>query len=110
MESGKPLDFMKAGKYDAAIVSDYDYCGGILATAAGIPSIMSFTATNIMYSQTQHIGLPNPSSCVSGEQIRGSQKMIPTLLLLVLTSKIDKLITRNLKLTARRKENMYWGV
>ena len=68
LDSGNPLEFMKSGHYDAAIVSDYSYCGAILATAAGIPTIMSYTATNIMYSQSLHIGLPNPTSCVSGKR------------------------------------------
>ena len=51
---------MKKGKYDAALVSDYDHFGYIFARAAGIQKVMGYVPTTIVYGQAIRIGLPSP--------------------------------------------------
>ncbi|CAL2032675.1 unnamed protein product [Caenorhabditis brenneri] len=62
IEDKELLDFLKTGKYDIGLSSDYDPCGNILMTAAGIPSIGSLLPTPIFLPNIVSAGLPTVAS------------------------------------------------
>ncbi|KAK6751068.1 hypothetical protein RB195_002814 [Necator americanus] len=66
LASGEPASFLRRKKYDIGITSDYDFCGYILFHQAGINTVASFTATNLLSHQAFSLGLPSPASCVTG--------------------------------------------
>ena len=67
LQSGVPLAFLHEGKYDVMLASQYEYCGVILAKAAGINSVIGYTATNILPTQAISTGLPNSPNWITSE-------------------------------------------
>ncbi|KAE9546957.1 hypothetical protein FO519_009831, partial [Halicephalobus sp. NKZ332] len=58
------LEWIKEGKYDAAMSSAYDVCGFGLFYLAGIKSTFTYSATTVMDDWAMALGLPNMASHV----------------------------------------------
>lgn len=56
------LEYIKNGKYDIGISSDYDPCANIMMNAGGIPVKASMIPTPMFQPQVYSAGLPSPAS------------------------------------------------
>ncbi|CAL2041166.1 unnamed protein product [Caenorhabditis brenneri] len=56
------LEFIKRGKYDIGLSSDYDPCANIIMHAGGVPVKASMIPTPMFQPQVYSAGLPSPAS------------------------------------------------
>ncbi|EFO92243.1 CRE-UGT-54 protein [Caenorhabditis remanei] len=56
------LEYIKKGKYDIGISSDYDPCANIIMHAGGVPVKASMIPTPMFQPQIYSAGLPSPAS------------------------------------------------